>query len=256
MSYFRNFSDLLYQSPLASRTSSYDYIRTKNIFRRAKIRDDIFQAAVAFDKYKIIGEERPDHIANKIYGSSQYDWVILIANNIINLREEWPLSDSEFSNYIQTKYTQAELASAHHYETTAYFDTRGKMIVPAGKIVDSNFTVTYFDYEVQSQVVLGIPYTFDSSTTTFDSSLVRFDMQEQIQIRQGTSYTVNPVKSVSVYEYEIQRNEDKRNIYVLKPRFLQTIIDDLDEIMNYGFSSQYVDRSTKKGDNLRIVSPR
>jgi hypothetical protein len=53
MSYFRNFSDILYQSPLASRTSSYDYIRTKNIFRRAKIRDDIFQAAVAFDKYKI-----------------------------------------------------------------------------------------------------------------------------------------------------------------------------------------------------------
>jgi len=219
MSYFRNFSDLLYQSPLASRTSSYDYIRTKNIFRRAKIRDDIFQAAVAFDKYKIVGEERPDHIANKIYGSPQYDWVILIANNIINLREKWPLSDSEFSNYIQTKFTQAELSSAHHYETTAYFDTRGKMIVPAGKIVDSNFTVTYFDEGLGS-------------------------------------ITIHPIKSISLFEYEIQENNNKRNIYVLKPRFLQTIIDDLDEIMNYGFSSQYVDRSTKKGDNLRIVSPR
>ena len=84
MSYFRNFSDFLYQSPLASRTSSYDYIRAKNIFRRAKVRDDIFQAAVAFDKYQIIGEERPDQIAQKIYGSSQYDWVVLISNNIIN----------------------------------------------------------------------------------------------------------------------------------------------------------------------------
>jgi len=256
MSYFRNFSDFLYQSPLASRTSSYDYIRAKNIFRRAKIRDDIFQAAVAFDKYQIIGEERPDQIAQKIYGSSQYDWVVLISNNIINLREEWPLSDSEFNSYIETKYTAQELGEVHHYETTAYYDTRGKLIVPAGKVVDSNFSVTYFDYDVQDLTIIGEPYTFDLSTTTFDSTLVRFDMDEQIEIRQGKSYTINPVKSVSVYEYEIKRNEDKRIIYLLKPRYLQTIIDDLDEIMNYSFSSQYVDRSTKKGDELRVISPR
>ena len=256
MSYFRNFSDLLYQSPLASRTSSYDYIRVKNIFRRAKIREDIFQSAVAFDKYKIVGEERPDQIAQRIYGSSQYDWVVLISNNIINLREEWPLSDSEFNTYITSKYTQAELTQVHHHETTAHFDIRGKLIVPAGKIVDSNYSVTYFDYDVEDIITLSDPYTYDSTIDTFDSNLVRFDMDLQIEVRQGKSYTVNPVKSVSVYEYEIKKNEDKRNIFLLKPRYLQTIIDDLDEIMNYSFSSQYVDRSTKKGDELRVISPR
>jgi hypothetical protein len=256
MSYFRNFSDFLYQSPLASRNSSYDYIRAKNIFRRAKVRDDIFQAAVAFDKYKVIGEERPDQIAQKIYGSSQYDWVVLISNNIINLREEWPLSDSEFSNYIESKYTQEELVQIHHYETTAHFDIRGKLIVPAGKVVDSDFSVTYFDYDVEDTITLTEPYTFDSTIEKFDSTLIRFDMDLQVEVRQGKSYTINPVKSVSVYEYEIKKNEDKRNIFLLKPRYLQTIIDDLDEIMNYGFSSQYVDRSTKKGDELRVISPR
>lgn len=256
MSYFRNFSDFLYQSPLSSRTSSYDSIRAKNLFRRAKIRDDIFQAAVAFDKYKIIGEERPDQVANKIYGSSQYDWVVLISNNIINLREEWPLSDSEFNNYIATKYTAAELGQVHHYETTAVFDARGKMIIPAGKIVDGNFSVTYFDYDVPDQEIIGVPYTFDSNTTRFDSTLVRFDMSQQVLQKQGKAFTVNPVKSVSVYEYEIKKNEDKRIIYILKPRFLQTIIDDMEEIMKYGFSSQYVDRNTKKGDELRVISPR
>lgn len=256
MSYFRNFSDFLYQSPLATRTSSYDYIRAKNIFRRAKIRDDIFQAAVAFDKYRIIGEERPDQISKKIYGSSQYDWVVLISNNIINLREEWPLSDYEFNNYIETKYTSDELSQVHHYETLAHFDTRGKLIVPAGKIVDANFSVTYFDYEIEDTIILSDPYTFDSTIDTFDSTLIRFDMERQIEVRQGKSVTVSPIKSVSVYENEIKRNEDKRNIYILKPRYLQTIIDDLDEIMNYTFSSQYVDRSTKKGDELRVISPR
>ena len=256
MAYFKNFSDILYQSPLADRTSSYDYIRVKNIFRRAKIREDIFQAAVAFDKYRIIGEERPDQIADKIYGSSEYDWVILLSNNIINIREEWPLSDSEFNTYIATKYTASELGQVHHYQTTAYFDSRGKLIVPAGKIVDSNFSVTYFDYEIEDQEIIGEPYTFDSTTTTFDSITVRFDMDEQILLKQGKPFTISPIKSVSVYEYEINKNEEKRTIFVLKPRYLQTIIDDLEEIMRYGFSSQYVDRSTKKGDELRVISPR
>ena len=256
MSYFRNFSDFLYQSPLPSRTSSYDKIRAKNIFRRAKIRDDIFQSAVAFDKYQIVGEERPDQIAEKIYGSPQYDWVVLLSNNIINLREEWPLSDSEFNNYITTKYTEAELSAVHHYETVQHLDVRGKMIVPAGKVVDSDFSVTYFDYEVEQQNVLSVPYTFDSSTTTFDSTTVRFDMEEQVETIQGTTYTINPVKAINVYEYGIARNEEKRNIYVLKRRYLQTIIDDFENIMTYGFSSQYVDRTTKRGDNLRVISPR
>ena len=255
MSYFRNFSDLLYQSPLPSRNSSYDYVRAKNIFRRAKIREDIFQSAVAFDKYQIIGEERPDQVANKIYGSSQYDWVILISNNIINLREEWPLSDSEFNTYIATKYTEDELESVHHYETTSVFDSRGKLIVPAGKITDSNFSVTYFDYDVQDPITNQVSYRFDSNQVRFDSTTVRFNSTEQTTFIQGKSYTVNPVKSVSVYEYETQRNNEKRNLYVLKPRFLQTIIDDFEDIMSYDLSSQYIDRTTKQGDNLRIISP-
>ena len=220
MTYFREVSDLLYQSQQTNRNSSYDYARVKNLFRRAKIRDDFFKNATAFTKYKIVGEERPDQVAEKIYGSSEYDWVVLISNNILNIRTEWPLSDAEFSNYLERKYTEAELASAHHYETTLVTDSRGKMIVPAGKEVDPNFSVTYYDD------ILGV------------------------------SVTKNPVKLVSIYEYEIQQNDKKRNIYILRPRFLQTAIDDMRRIMSYGFSSQYVDDLTKKGENLRVLSPR
>lgn len=217
MTYFREVSDLLYQSQQPNRNSSYDYVRVKNLFRRAKIRDDFFQNAASFTKYKIIGEERPEQIAQKLYGSSTYDWIVLISNNIINIRTEWPLSDSEFSDYLERKYTQTELLEPHHYETTAVIDSRGKLIIPAGKIVDSNFSITYYD---------------------------------------GLSITKNPVKMVSVYEYEIQQNDKKRNIYVLRNRYLQTAIDDMKRIMSYGFSSQYVNDSTKKGESLRVLSPR
>jgi hypothetical protein len=220
MTYFREVSDLLYQSQNTNRNSSYDYVRVKNLFRRAKIRDDYFQNATTFTKYKIIGEERPEQVAEKVYGSPEYDWVVLISNNILNLRTEWPLSDGEFSEYLERKYIEAELNSPHHYETTTVLDSRGKLIIPEGKEVDANFSVTYFD-ELK-----------------------------------GQSVTTNPVKLISIYEYEIQQNNKKRNIYLLRDRYLQTAIDDMRTIMSYGFSSQYVDDFTKKGDNLRLIVPR
>lgn len=220
MTYFREVSDLLYQSQQPNRNSSYDYVRVKNLFRRAKIRDDFFQNAVTFTKYKIIGEERPEQVAEKIYGSPSYDWVVLISNNILNVRTEWPLSDSEFSEYLERKYTEAELNSAHHYETTAVTDSRGRLILPAGKKVDSNFSITYYDENINQSV------------------------------------TKTPVRMISIYEYEIAQNDKKRNIYILKNRFLQTAIDDMRRIMSYGFSSQYINDTTKKGENLRVLSPR
>jgi hypothetical protein len=220
MTYFREVSDLLYQSQNTNRNSSYDYVRVKNLFRRAKIRDDYFQNATTFTKYKIIGEERPEQVAEKVYGSPEYDWLVLISNNILNVRTEWPLSDIEFDDYLERKYTEAELLSPHHYETTLVTDSRGKMIVPPGKIVDPNFSLKYFD--------------------------------ESLQIIE----TKNPVKLVTIQEYEIQQNDKKRNIYLLRPRYLQTAIDDMRRIMSYGFSSQYVDDNTKKGENLRVLSPR
>lgn len=220
MTYFREVSDLLYQSQQPNRNSSYDYVRVKNLFRRAKIRDDFFENISVFTKYKIIGEERPDQIAEKVYGNPGYDWIVLISNNIINVRTEWPLSDGEFSEYISRKYTQDELDNPHHHETTAVYDSKGKLIVPAGKIVDPNFSITYFDANLNQSI------------------------------------TKAPVKVVSTYEYEIQSNDKKRNIYLLRNRYLQAAIDDMNTIMSYGFSSQYVDDNTKKGENLRVLSPR
>lgn len=256
MAYFKYFSDFLYQSPLKDRTSSFDHVRAKNIFRRAKIREDIFRSTVAFSKYRINANDRPDQIAEKVYGSAQYDWVVLLSNNIINVREEWPLSDREFNRYLDTKYTAAELNDVHHYETTAVYDSSGKLVLPAGKTVDSNFTYQYFDYRDSINTVLETTYTFDSTTTTFDSTSISFDQQEVVQTLLGVTKEVSPVKSISVYEHEIQLNDSKRNIFVLKPRYLQTIIDDFESIMEYDLSSQYVNRTTKKGDELRVLSLR
>ncbi len=220
MTYFREVSELLYQSQLPERNSINDYVRVKNLFRRAKIRDDFFKNITVFTKYQIIGDERPEQVAEKIYGSPEYDWVVLISNNIINVRTEWPMSDYDFDIYLNRKYSEEELYDVHHYETVTYYDNKGKLIIPSGKEVDLNFSITFFD-EGSNQ-----------------------------------SKTISPIKSITNYDYETKLNNDKRNIYLLRARYLQTAIDDMRTIMSYGFSSQYVDDITKRGDNLRIITPR
>ncbi len=250
MAYFKEVSDILYPSQQTNRNSSYDYVRVKNLFRRAKIREDLFETTTGFTKYKIIGNERPEQVAEKTYGSPEYDWVVLVTNNIINIRKEWPISNEEFNRYLERKYTQEELNSVHHYETLDYYDYKGKKISIAGKTVDSDYSLTYFDSGVRTQLEGNSDLRFDSTLLKFDSTLTTFDSTVRQIPSTGVVLTVNPVKSISVYDYEVRRNEKKRNIYVLKPKYLQTVIDDMREIMSYGFSSQYVDDKTKKGGNV------
>ena len=84
MAYFDDFPDLLLPSFAQGRNSNNDVVRVKNLFKRAKIRNDVLNTPFAFDEFTIVGDARPDNIANEMYNSPFLDWVVLISNNIIN----------------------------------------------------------------------------------------------------------------------------------------------------------------------------
>ena len=153
-SYFRQLPDLDYPSLANDRTSVYDYRIVKNIFKRAVMRDDIFNDITAFTKYSVQGDERADQIAESFYGDSGLDWVVLTTNNIVHVRDEWPMGAQDFLTYINGKYTVQELTNIHHYETKIIRDSANNLIQPAGLYVDSNHSMTYVD----------------SSSTTFTKS--------------------------------------------------------------------------------------
>ena len=122
-SYFRQLPDLDYPSLRNDRTSVYDYQVVKNIFKRAVLRDDVFNSVTAFTKYSVQGDERPDQVAYKFYNDSSLDWVILTTNNIVHLRDEWPMGNQDFLTYLNAKYTTEELSNVHHYETEILRDS-------------------------------------------------------------------------------------------------------------------------------------
>ena len=84
--YFKKVPNFEYISRDSNNSPLSDYTEVKNLFKRAKIRDDIFQNLSYFEKYTIVGEERPDDVAYKFYDDPTLDWVILLANNIQQIK--------------------------------------------------------------------------------------------------------------------------------------------------------------------------
>jgi len=215
--YFNQIPDFDYVSRLPDAKIS-DYITVKNLFKRGKLREDIFQDVSIFTKYQIKGDDRPDNVAFDFYGDSSLDWLVLTCNNIINVYSEWPMTQFNFENYLLEKYlTYDNISAVHHYETTQVTNTLGAVIVPAGLEVDANFSVSFFDEEV------------------------------------GGMTTKYPVSTITNYQYEEKLQTERRNIFLLEPRYLNVVKDDLEEMMEYEKgSTQYVSRTLKRGENIRL----
>jgi hypothetical protein len=215
MSYFRELPDLEYQSPFVDRVSSDAYVRAKNLFRRVKLRDDLQNVFTLFNKYQIQDGARPDTVAEELYGKADLDWVVLLTAGIVNVRDEWPLSDRDIYNYTEEIYG-TELNAVHHYETREVKDSKGRLILPAGNVVDYNFSIRDPD--------------------DYRATLI-------------------PVIGISNYEYEVRKNNNKRSIYILKKGYLQQYLNDMRRIMYYDKSSQYVDKTLIRTENTRVTMP-
>jgi hypothetical protein len=219
--YFRQVPDFEYISRNTGRTNISDYVAVKNLFKRAKIRDDIGNNLSYFTKYKIIGDDRPDTVAYKLYEDSTLDWVVLLSNNIHNVYTEWPLSQDAFFKYIDKKYGSIENSyQVKYYETIEVRSYDGQLILPAGYRVPKDYQITYYDAGVGAE-----------ETRT------------------------NIVKEVTFFEWENAQEDKKRNIFALKKNYLTVIFNDMDSIMPYKEgSTQYKSETLKRGENIRLYS--
>lgn len=143
MSYFRELPNFEYISNFPNQSFNDDYIITKNLFKRPKLREDIANVVTAFEYYQITDNERPDQVAQKVYNNSDLDWVILITNNITNLNDQWPLDNNSLYKYLLDKYGDDEtIGEVHHYETIEVRDDFNRLIVPGGLQVDPPKTIS------------------------------------------------------------------------------------------------------------------
>ena len=132
-SYFQQVPNFEYVNRTQGNNNISNNINVKNLFKRGKIRPDIFANLNFFTKYKIIGDESPDNVAFKEYGDSNLDWIVLLSNNILNIQDEWPLPQTSLDEVLLEKYeTHEKLHSLHHYETVEITNIKGGVILPGG----------------------------------------------------------------------------------------------------------------------------
>jgi hypothetical protein len=334
--YFRQVPNFEYISRNPGDKYISEYIPVKNLFKRGKLRDDIFGNLQFFEKYQIIGDERPDNVAYKFYNDETLDWVVLLSNNILNIQSEWPMTQRTFDKVMLEKYGSYEnlYSGIHHYETEEVKNSLGITVLKGGINIsptwktngnflemDSSKIGTIFsgdtitpstevtvysekeipNLEVGSQIVIAnvsekeyngqhlvseiiiqgetgaiaFKYILSSTPNIAFPTLadpkkeeILFTIRETSTIA-GNSYyyeywdaglgysvlvpSTSFVRGVTNYEYEFAIEDNKRNIYILNPRYLNVIFNDMDDIMPYKKGSQqYVTENLKRGDNIRL----
>ena len=223
--YFSILPNIQYdEKPLVYPYSESEFVVAKNLFRKYKINADVFSYAVFFKKYILKDGETPDSLANKAYGNPFYDWVILITNSVVNRHFDWPLSNYELTKYAESQYDDP-------YGEIAYYETYE---IKAGYRIPNEYGT------MVDAIVLEGGLKVDS--TFFNKNFEYFN---------GSGYTTVPgntvCRPVTVLEDLTKKNEQKREIFLLKPEYFRQFVDDFKKQNNYKKGSDtYISKKLKR----------
>ena len=156
-----------------------------NIMIRSKLRSAILDDVIAYFPYIIPEAERPDVTAFKQYGDVKYTWLIFLINNIQDPIFEWPLNTREFGKYIKNKY---------------------------GTLNTAKTTVHHYEETVRERV---------EATNTSDPIL---KATIEVDLTTYNALAVGSRKLVYYYDWEVERNEDKRNIKLIDSKYVASVL--------------------------------
>ena len=197
--------------------SSSDYVEVNNFFRRYLINEDIFDYTVYLNQYAVNQGVRIEYIAEEVYGRPSLDWVIALTNNITNIYEDWPMDDIVLQEWAEDKYGSTVYSDLAYYEISADVkNSAGLAVLKKGQKVDSTFYNESFSY-----------HNGDAANTviTVDGSSV--------------------ASPVTLWEEVSRQNEEKRKIWVIKPTFIDPLINSLKKQSTYGKCSAYLSKKLK-----------
>jgi len=92
----------------------YKFKDVTNLLRRVALRAKVKTSTLLYDTYDVKNGETPESLADKLYGDSEYHWIIMLINDITDRYHEWPMSEAQFSQYLKDKYSNPD--AVHHYE--------------------------------------------------------------------------------------------------------------------------------------------
>ena len=156
-----------------------------NLMKKAKLKGLVVDDIVSYYPYSIMEGERPDHVSEKIYGNVKYTWLIFLINNITDTIYDWPLATREFGAYIKNKY---------------------------GSLVTAKSTIHHYEQILRTRVEA------TGTTEAIPEARIEIDL---------TTYNTLDEASRNIkycYNWEVDRNEAKRDIKLIGRNFVADIL--------------------------------
>jgi hypothetical protein len=219
MASFFNYYPLTYYTVDAN-TTSLDTVT--NIISRFTFENSLKENSSAFYKYDIKDSDTPESIASKYYNNPERHWIVLMFNDIIDPQYDWPLKYEDFIDYVDAKYSANGAAnttvqsgltwaqSINNIHSYYQVNTRTTTFTTAdSKTIEEKIQITANAY---ANVITG------TSTYTLDNGTV---------VREVVSK-----EKLTYYDYEMEVNEAKRKIKLLKPEFAGSVVQEFKQIIN------------------------
>jgi hypothetical protein len=204
--YFSNFPEQIYNNYLSL-----------DITKRTKFKENTLTDPLLFLPYTVEDGEKPEDIAYYYYGSTEYVWLILLANDIIDPYYDWPMDQQFFYNYLMDKY--ADISGKTGYDIISW--TKNENIL-------SN--IVYFYKEEDGRIL-----KVNNKTLVYE---YLYDQLGNVLTTENGKYIYTSVKpyegyiAYRVFDYENDLNENKRQILVIDKQYLSQIEKELKTLMN------------------------
>ena len=205
--YFNNFPKTFY---LKDGSNNLDLVT--NITSRFSFEKDFRENTAVFYKYEIQDSDTPEVIASKIYGSPERYWIILMMNETLDPQFDWPLSNRALNRYVEKKY----ISSANTGQTGlfwaqnnnhSYYKIEKRTTISTNTYVENRVEISANDYANLTST--------STNTTLSDGNVIKVDITKDVK---------------TYYEYEVDLNESKRTINILKPEFITAVEEELGKV--------------------------
>jgi hypothetical protein len=214
--YFNYFPKTFYT--LDKKKSALDTVT--NITARFSFEESLKDNSTVFYTYDLKESDTPEIVATKYYGNPEKHWIILLFNNIVDAQFDWPLDGRSLNEFVDRKY------SASQYADTANTSNSGLAWAKT-----NNHSYYKVITETTGDKISVTKLQVDANTYA-NNVLMENGTNELYQLQDNTSVNIVITKEPKTFfDYELEENENKRKIKLLKPEYVSTIERDFKKVV-------------------------
>lgn len=189
----------------------------QDIFKRVTLTYSTKTKRSSYNLYDVVDGETPEIVSHKFYNSTMYHWIILHANEILDPRFDWVMTQVDLIKYVKLKYGEENMYKIHHYEAIV----NGQRIMSPTQITGQ---------EIEGRENDGGFTDGERIPTTPFTTFGYFYYKDPSQAQYNNFQMFYPI-SVSNFEHEDRLNEAKRRIKVIVPELVAPLTTEFSKVI-------------------------